>query len=134
MIFRGIQIVGLLVAVSALAFIFYARRKGRLNGRFFLFWVLFWGIFVVLDVYPSLAAYFAPLLDLGSNMFVLTAGSVLTLFVLVFGLYSFLSDLNRKVNTLVRSHAILDSKLSRLLVSSERGNDGAEDSGNNSGS
>ena len=115
MIFRGIQIVGFLVALTAVTFVIFARKKGRINGRSFLFWVLFWGIFVVLDLYPSMVAFVAPTLDLGSNMYVLTAGSVLTLFVLVFLLYSYLSDLNQRVTRLVREHAILHSRVIKML-------------------
>ena len=115
MIVRGIQIVGLFVALAAVTFVVFARKKGRINGRSFLFWVVFWGIFVVLDLYPSMVAVVAPALALGSNMYVLTAGSVLTLFVLVFLLYSFLSNLNQRVTKLVREHAILHSKVIKML-------------------
>ena len=115
MVIRGIQIVGFLVALTAVAFVIFARKKGRINGRSFLFWILFWSIFIVLDLYPSMVAFVAPTLDLGSNMFILTAGSVLTLFVLVFLLYSFLSDLNQRVTKLVREHAILHSKVIKML-------------------
>jgi len=120
---RGIQVVGLLVAFFALIFIFYARRKGRLNSRFFLFWVVFWVIFTILDLFPSLASYFVPMLSLETNMYVLTAASILTLFVLVFALYSFLSDLNQKVNILIREHAILSNRLNKLLNINERNKD-----------
>lgn len=113
--FRGIQIVGLLVALGAIAFVIMARRRGRLDARSFLFWVLFWVFFVILDLYPSVVAYVAPVLALESNMYVLTAGSVLTLFVLVFVLYSFLSDLNQKVTKLVREQAILEHKVAKIL-------------------
>jgi|Deesub1362A_J573_1020465.scaffolds.fasta_scaffold23454_2 hypothetical protein len=112
---RGIQILGLLIALSALMFVLTARRRKRLNSRSFLFWMLFWGIFIILDLYPSLASYLAPALTLESNMFVLTAGSVLTLFVFVFVLYSFLSDLNQKVTKLVREQAILHRKVVKML-------------------
>ena len=112
---RGIQIVGLLVALAAVAFVILARKKGRISGRSFLFWLLFWGVFMVLDLYPSVVASLALTLDFGPNMYILTAGSVLTLFVLVFLLYSFLSSLNQKVTQMVREHAILTSKVSKML-------------------
>ena len=111
---RGIQIVGLLVALAFIGFVVVARRRGRINGRFFLFWLAFWSIFIVLDVYPSVAGYLSPMLNLEGNMFVLTVGAVLTLFVLVFVLYSFLSDLNRKVTKIVREQAMLDRKVGKL--------------------
>jgi len=120
MFLRGIQIIGLLVAFSVLLFIFYARRKGRLNSRSFLFWITFWGIFLVLDLFPSLVSYFIPVLSLETNMYILTAGSILMLFVLVFALYSFLSDLNQKVNTLVREQAIISYKLNKLMDINEQ--------------
>lgn len=112
---RGIQIVGLLVALIVVGFVVFARRRGRINGRFFLFWLAFWSIFIVLDVFPSVVAFVSPILDLGSNMYVLTAGAVLTLFVLVFVLYSFLSDLNQKVTKLAREQALLDRKVGKVL-------------------
>lgn len=115
MIIRGIQIVGLLVALAAVTFVVFARKKGRINGRSFLFWVLFWGIFTVLDLYPSVVAFVAPALALESNMYILTAGSVLTLFVLVSVLYSFLADLNQRLAKLVREHAILHSKVTKMM-------------------
>lgn len=129
---RGIQILGLLIALIALTFILSAQKRKRLNTRSFLFWILFWGIFIVLDLYPSLVAYFAPALALESNMFILTASSILTLFVLVFALYSFLSDLNQKVITMIREQAIANHKLAKLLV--DIGRDEKESSDSNPGS
>lgn len=129
---RGIQIVGLLLASVAVAFVLYARRKGRINGRSFLFWVLFWVLFIVFDLYPSMVAYVAPLLALESNMYILTAGSTLTLFVLVCVLYTFLSDLKQKITTMIREQAILDNKVAKMLEIMN--NDGKEDRNNNSSS
>ena len=114
-VIRGIQIVGLLLASIAVAFALYARRKGRINGRSFVFWVLFWVLFLAFDLYPSMVAYVAPLLALESNMYILTAGSTLTLFVLVFVLYTFLSDLKQKTTKMIREHAILESKVDKML-------------------
>lgn len=131
-VIRGIQIVGLFVALAALIFILFARRKGRINCRSLVFWFLFWTLFIVLDLYPSMVAHIAPVLALGSNMFILTAGSVLTLFVLVFVLYSFLSDLNQKVTRLVREQAILDRKVVKMLEVMR--DDRKEDRNSNSGS
>jgi len=129
---RGIQIVGLLLASVAVAFVLYAQRKGRINGRSFLFWVLFWVLFIVFDLYPSMVAYVAPLLALESNMYILTAGSTLTLFVLVFVLYTFLSDLKQKITTMIREQAILDNKVAKMLEIMN--NDRKEDRNNNSSS
>lgn len=129
---RGIQIVGLLLASVAVAFVLYARRKGRINGRSFLFWILFWVLFIVFDLYPSMVAYVAPLLALESNMYILTAGSTLTLFVLVFVLYTFLSDLKQKITTMIREQAILDNKVAKMLEIMN--NDKKEDRNNNSSS
>ena len=112
---RGIQIVGLLIALAAIAFIVLAKKKGRMDSRFFLFWIGFWAIFIFFDMYPSMVRYVSQLLDLEYNMYILTAGAVLTLFVLVFVLYCFLSDLNQKVIKLVREIAILDIKMARML-------------------
>lgn len=123
MILRGIQIVGLIIAFLSFIFIFYARKVGRLDSRSVLFWVLFWGIFVILDLYPSLARYFGPILSLQSNMYVLTAGSILTLFILVFTLYSNLSDLKIKVNVLIREQAILGGKLAEIIEKYENDDD-----------
>ncbi len=128
---RGIQIVGLLVALVAFASIMIARRKGRINARSSVFWILFWNIFLALDLYPSLVAYFAPVLALESNMYILTAGSILTLFVLVFVLYSYLSDLNRKVVELTRQHAIVDNRIRKMEAVN---NDRKEDSDSSSSS
>ena len=114
-VIRGIQIVGLLLASIAVAFVLYIRRKGRISGRFFVFWILFWILFLAFDLYPSMVAYVAPVLALESNMYILTAGSTLTLFVLVFVLYTFLSDLKQKVTTMIREQAILDNKVAKML-------------------
>lgn len=114
-VIRGIQIVGLLLASIAVAFVLYARRKGRINGRSFVFWILFWILFLAFDLYPSMVAYVAPVLALESNMYILTAGSTLTLFVLVFVLYTFLSDLKQKTIKMIREHAILENKVDKML-------------------
>lgn len=129
---RGIQIIGLLLASVAVAFVFYARKKERISYRFFVFWIIFWGLFLVFDLYPSMVAYVAPALALGPNMYILTAGSVLTLFVLVFMLYSYLSDLNRKVVELTRQYAIIGNRVRKMLE--VMNDDRKKDSDNSSGS
>jgi hypothetical protein len=131
-VIRGIQIVGLLLASIAVAFVLYARRNGRINGRSFVFWVLFWVLFLAFDLYPSMVAYIAPLLAVGPNMYILTAGSTLTLFVLVFVLYTFLSDLKQKTTKMIREQAILDSKVAKMLEIMN--NDRKEDRNSNSSS
>ena len=129
---RGIQIIGLLLVFVAIAFVLYIRRRGRINGRPFVFWILFWVFFLAFDLYPSMVAYVAPVLALESNMYILTAGSTLTLFVLVFVLYTFLSDLKQKTTTMIREHAILDNKVAKMLE--VMNNDKKEDRNSNSGS
>jgi hypothetical protein len=112
---RGIQIIGFFIALAVIVFIVFAKKKGRMNSRFFLFWVGFWTIFIFFDLYPSIVRYVSQILDLEYNMYILTAGAVLTLFVLVFVLYCFLSDLSQKVTKLVREMALIDIKLARML-------------------
>ena len=129
---RGIQIIGLLLVFVAIAFVLYIRRRGRINGRSFVFWILFWVFFLAFDLYPSMVAYVAPVLALESNMYILTAGSTLTLFVLVFVLYTFLSDLKQKTTTMIREHAILDNKVAKMLE--VMNNDKKEDRNCNSSS
>lgn len=113
---RGIQVVGLLVSMCAFVAIHFLRRKNRLNSRSFFFWVGFWSIFIVIDVYPSLTSFITPFFTLGTNMYTLTALSILILFVLVFSFYSYLSDLNWKVNQIVREQALLDWKTNNLVA------------------
>ena len=120
MISRGIQVVGLGVALVAFIMTYLLRRKDRLTSRAFLFWVGFWFTFVIVDVFPSLVSYITPYFDLGTNMFTLFAFSIMGLFVMVFSLYSYLSDLNYKVNRLVRKQALLDWKTNSLVTSLDR--------------
>jgi len=75
---------------------------------------------VIVDVFPSLTSYITPYFDLGTNMFTLFAFSIMGLFVMVFSLYSYLSDLNYKVNRLVRKQALLDWKTNSLATSLDR--------------
>jgi hypothetical protein len=75
---------------------------------------------VIVDVFPSLVSYITPYFDLGTNMFTLFAFSIMGLFVMVFSLYSYLSDLNYKVNRLVRKQALLDWKTNSLVTSLDR--------------
>jgi len=120
MISRGIQVVGLGVALVAFILTYLLRRKDRLTSRAFLFWVGFWLTFVIVDVFPSLVSYVTPYFDLGTNMFTLFAFSIMGLFMMVFNIYSYLSDLNYKVNRLVRRQALLDWKTNSLVTSLER--------------
>jgi|GEM_PF-3810494 len=120
MISRGIQVVGLGVALIAFILTYLLRRKDRLTSRAFLFWVGFWFTFVIVDVFPSLVSYITPYFDLGTNMFTLFAFSIMGLFVMVFSLYSYLSNLNYKVNRLVRKQALLDWKTNSLVISLDR--------------
>lgn len=121
MYLRGIQVVGLIVALGALFFMLIARKKGRVNSRFFLFGTIFWSAFIFLDLYPSIASYITPLLfpEFGVDpytMYVLTSAATLTLFVFTFVLYSFLSDMNRKVSKLVREQAKINYKIVTYLT------------------
>ena len=120
MISRGIQVVGLGVTLVAFILTYLLRRKDRLTSKAFLFWVGFWFTFVIVDIFPSLVSYITPYFDLGTNMFTLFAFSIMGLFVMVFSLYSYLSDLNYKVNRLVRKQALLDWKTNSLVTSLDR--------------
>jgi len=113
-VLHGSQLVGLLIASLAFIFILIARKKKRLNARFFLFWVLFWGIFIAVVLYPSVATYLTSALALELNMFTLITVSAFTLFILGFAFFSFLSDQNQKVTNCIREQALLNSKLARL--------------------
>ena len=116
MIIRGIQLVGLVVALFAFIFLIYARKQGRLDSKSTLFWVLFWSLFIILDMFPSIVSYLQPILSLESNMYILTISSVLTLFVIVFTLYSQLSEQSTKINILIREQAILNRKLTKKMM------------------
>jgi len=72
-----------------------------------MFWVGFWITFVVIDVFPSLTSYITPYFDLGTNMYTLTAFSIMSLFVITFSLFSYISDLNYKINKMAREQALL---------------------------
>lgn len=105
---RGIQVLGLFLAAIILLGLYIIRRIGRLKSRSFIFWVSFWSLFVIVDIYPSLTGYFTPYFDLGKNMYTLTAISIMVLFVFVFVISSYLSDLNYKLNKLIREQAITE--------------------------
>jgi len=117
-----IQILGLVIALLAFTLVLIARKKKRLNSRFLLFWVLFWSVFIVFDLYPSIAASFSPGFTLELSAYVWVAGSALTVFVLVFALFSFLFDLNQKVTTLIREQAVLNGKLQMARAGGNRNN------------
>ena len=55
-----------------------------------------------------MTGYITPYFDLGRNMYTLTAISVMALFILVFGLFSYINELHWKINEMVRDNAIVD--------------------------
>ena len=105
---RGIQIIGLLVSTASLIGILLLRRGNRLTSRSYVFWVCFWTVFTIVDIFPSMTGYITPYFDLGRNMYTLTAISVMTLFIFVFGLFSYINELHWKINEMVRDNALVD--------------------------
>ncbi len=111
MAIRGIQLVGLLVSSAALIGILLLRRSNRLTSRSYVFWVSFWTMFTIVDIFPSMTGYITPYFDLGRNMYTITAISVMTLFIFVFGLFSYINEINWKINEMVRDNAIYGWRL-----------------------
>ena len=109
----------LIVAFGAFTAAYFLRKKGRLNSRSFLFWVGFWLIFVVIDTVPSLTGYIRPYFTLGTNMYTLTAISIQVLFVFVFYLFTFLSDINLKLTNIIRLQALNEWKASSQIIEAE---------------
>lgn len=119
---RGIQVVGLIISMISFSVVYWLRKKDRLSGRSYIFWVCFWLLFVIIDVFPSLTSYVTPYFDLGTNMYTLVAFSIMTLFVMVFSLFSNIYDLNYKMDRLVRDQALSNWK-NRVAIDSIRRDD-----------
>ena len=77
---------------------------------------------MIIDVFPSLTSYVTPYFDLGTNMYTLVAFSIMTLFVMVFSLFSNIYDLNYKMDRLVRDQALSNWK-NRVAIDSSRRDD-----------
>ncbi len=107
---RGIQIFGLIISMISFSIVYWLRKQNRLTGRSYIFWVNFWLLFVIIDVFPSLTSYITPYFDLGTNMYTLVASSIMILFVMVFSLFSYIYDLNYKIERLVRDQALSNWK------------------------
>ena len=119
---RGIQVFGLIISMISFSIVYWLRKQNRLSGRSYIFWVCFWLLFVIIDVFPSLTSYITPYFDLGTNMYTLVASSIMILFVMVFSLFSYLYDLNYKIDRLVRDQALSNWK-NNVAVNSGRRDD-----------
>ena len=117
---RGIQIFGLIISMISFSIVYWLRKQNRLTGRSYIFWVSFWLLFVIIDVFPSLTSYITPYFDLGTNMYTLVASSIMILFIMVFSLFSYIYDLNYKIERLVRDQALANWKNNADIKSGRR--------------
>ncbi len=109
----GIQILGLIFALSMLYLVFLNFKRREITAGEFLFWIIIWGVFLLLIFLPSVTEPLLQSLHIvrALDLFVIVAFMLLTVF--HFSTYSIIRKTQRKVELLVRSLAIEEYKKKR---------------------
>lgn len=107
---HAIQIVLVCFAVFAMSRVFIRFRRGGMRVANLGLWGLFWTLVVVAALRPETTDLFARWLGVGRGVDTAMYLSFLTIFYLVFRLFTKLEDLDRQLTRVVRANAIKDAE------------------------
>jgi small membrane protein len=117
---HAIQIVLVCFAVFAMSRVFVRFRRGGMRAAHLGLWGLFWTLVVVAALRPETTDLFARWLGVGRGVDTAMYLSFLTIFYLVFRLFTKLEDLDRQLTRVVRANAIKDAEAQ--LTATDSGN------------
>ena len=110
MIFQGILIA--LVSLISFRLLFQLRRK-RITLMAFLLWMVLWGGAVVITIWPNITSEIAQSVGIGRGVDLVIYLSVISLFYLIFRLYSKIYVLQKDITTLIIKNAQHNSEFTK---------------------
>ena len=106
----GIQILGILFGFFMMYYTFLHHKRKEFTIKEYGFWFVFWGIFVIITLFPQLLDPLLETLNIARTLdFFIITGFLFLLFV-VFYTYTIVRKNQRKLEEMVRNMALKKNK------------------------
>ncbi|MFC1648305.1 DUF2304 domain-containing protein [Nanoarchaeota archaeon] len=100
------EILAILFAIFSLSRVFLRYREDKVSLKEFLFWIIIWGLVILIAFDPTLTVWLSSLLGIGRPIDLAVYISVIVLFYLIFRVYVKLESIKADITTIVRSLSI----------------------------
>ena len=102
----GVQIAGVLFGAFMLYYTFLNYKRKQFTTTEFTFWIVVWGSFGAIAIYPSILDLIAPKIGAYRNLDLITLAGLMFLSVSVFYTYTLARKNQKQLETVVREIAI----------------------------
>lgn len=106
----GLQITGILFALMMIYFAVLHYKKGHLNAVEIISWIVIWGLSIFIVLFPEIVRIYAVSFAVSRVLDLLIAGAFIVLFVMVTSAYLRVSQMEKRIDDLVRKLALKDKK------------------------
>ena len=102
----GIQIIGILFGFFMMYYTFLQRKRKEFTVKEYAFWFVFWGIFVLITLFPQVLDPLLVTLNIARALDLLIIAGFLFLIFVSFYTYTIVRKVQRKQERIVRQIAI----------------------------
>ncbi len=106
----GLQIIGILFSLIMVYFALLHYKKGHLNGMEISSWILIWVLVIFVVIFPEVVRIYANSFAVSRVLDLLIAGAFVVVFIMVASSYVRASQLEKRIEELVRKLALKEKK------------------------
>lgn len=106
----GLQIIGILFSLIMVYFALLHYKKGHLNGMEISSWIIIWVLVIFVVIFPEVVRIYANSFAVSRVLDLLIAGAFVVVFVMVSSAYIRVSQLEKRIEELVRKLALKEKK------------------------
>jgi small membrane protein len=101
-----IQVIFIIFSIFAFSRVFINIRDKNLKGREAFFWLVFWGIAILVLIYPGITTFASKLIGIDRGADLILYSSLILLAYMIFRLYAKQTRMDRNITKIVRTIAI----------------------------
>lgn len=106
----GLQIIGILFSLIMVYFALLHYKKGHLNGMEISSWIIIWVLVILIVIFPEVVRLYAMSFAVSRVLDLLIAGAFVVVFIMVASSYVRVSQLEKRIEELVRKLALKEKK------------------------
>lgn len=106
----GLQIIGILFSLIMVYFALLHYKKGHLNGMEISSWIIIWVLVIFVVIFPEVVRIYANSFAVSRVLDLLIAGAFVVVFIMVSSAYIRVSQLEKRIEELVRKLALKEKK------------------------
>jgi len=106
----GLQIIGILFSLIMVYFALLHYKKGHLNGMEISSWIIIWVLVIFVVIFPEVVRIYANSFAVSRVLDLLIAGAFVVVFIMVASSYVRVSQLEKRIEELVRKLALKEKK------------------------